>query len=102
MEAGPAPRAAGPRCRREGGQRGCVGWSRSQEAAGRPTSNRPRRPRAEAAAKGPGIGRGGIQGPERPASRRAQREAREAGGGADACGAVGEQSEASMQRAASR
>ena len=61
MEAGPAPRAAGPRCRREGGQRGCVGWSRSQEAVGRPTSNRPRRPRAEAGAKGTGIGRGSLR-----------------------------------------
>ena len=40
-EAGPAPSAAGPRCRREGEQRGCMGWCRG------PTSNRPRCPRAD-------------------------------------------------------
>ena len=39
--AGPAQSAAGPRCRREGEQRGCVGWRRCLRS---PTSNRPRLP----------------------------------------------------------
>ena len=68
MEAGPARRAAGPRCWREGGQRGCVGRSRGprRPSAGRPVTDlaalgRRRRQRDRESGEGGFKGRRGLQ-----------------------------------------
>ena len=100
-EAGPAPSAAGPKCRRcdelrrervplRLPHRGCVGWCSGPRS---PTSGQPRRPRAEAGTKGSGIVRGRSGRIQRsrsgkPAGRRAQMETRRAVGDADACSVV--------------